>query len=188
LVEQSRAGRIDLARLSIAALVDAFATALATVLYGTDNRPVTLARWGSWLVLTADLTLLRSQLLVPTSPEAAQDAQETAEALRRQVAHRAEAGALADWLEQQDQLGRDVWGRGQPEIRTAEAPGADITALFRACLPALRVPAGIEQEIRFAVAPAWSVTDALRRVADDAAESGRERRTPGTLPARCLVH
>ncbi len=117
LVAQVRAGRLDLASLSIVALMEAFGNALDTALATAERRPSDLARWSAWLVMAADLMLLRSQLLAPSTPQAAQDASETAEALRRQVARRAEAAALADWLERRDQLGGSVWRRAQPEVK-----------------------------------------------------------------------
>ncbi len=128
LVEQVRAGRIDLARLSILALVDAFADALATALDagggngvqhdGSGTRPAAaagtvLAWWSAWLVLAAELALLRSRLLLPADHAEAPVAAEQAEALRRQVRERATVAAAADWLERRLQLGRDVWGRGR---------------------------------------------------------------------------
>ncbi len=164
LVAQVRAGRLDLASLSIVALVEAFVNALDTALATAERRPSDFARWGAWLVMAADLALLRSQLLAPSTPQAAQDAGETAEALRRQVARRAEAAALADWLEHRQQLGASVWRTGQPEVRGAGGRGGDVAALFRGCLPALRVAADAEHAFRRAAAPVWSVADALARI------------------------
>ncbi len=146
--------------------------------------PSDLARWGAWLVLAADLTLLRSQLLVPSTPEGAQDAQERAEGLRRQVMHRAEAAGLADWLERREQLGREVWGRGHPEARGAGARVGDVTALFRACLPALRVPVAVEGAFRIAGRSGLVRGRRARADPGHAAGGGGERRAAGPLPAR----
>ena len=65
--------------------------------------------------MAADLTLLRSRLLVPTDAAAAQDAYDEAERLRQRLLGRAQIGRAADWLEGRGQLGRDVFGRGQPD-------------------------------------------------------------------------
>ena len=115
LLELARAGKVDLARLSILALVEAFAGALETGLRRTPGAPAPdLARWADWMVMAAQLAELRSRLLRPADAPEARTAQAEAEALRRQWLRRAEMAA-ADWLERRHQLGRDVFARGQPE-------------------------------------------------------------------------
>ena len=99
LLDLARTRRIDLARLSIAALVDAFEEALTAALAIPDLRPALLGRWGDWLVMAADLTLLRSRLLMPADAAAAQEAQDEAEQLRQRLLGRAEISRAADWLE-----------------------------------------------------------------------------------------
>ncbi|MGI4943980.1 MAG: hypothetical protein ACRYHQ_26060, partial [Janthinobacterium lividum] len=62
--------KIDLARLSILALIEAFASAMETALSRTSPTRE-LARWASWTVMAAQLTELRSRLLLPADlPEA----------------------------------------------------------------------------------------------------------------------
>ncbi len=56
LLDLARTRRIDLARLSIVALVEAFEAALTAALATPDLRPMLLGRWGDWLVMAADLT------------------------------------------------------------------------------------------------------------------------------------
>ena len=73
LLDLARTRRIDLARLSIVALVEAFEEALTAALETLDLRPTLLGRWGDWLVMAADLTLLRSRMLVPADAAAVQD-------------------------------------------------------------------------------------------------------------------
>ena len=171
----ARARKLDLSKLSILALVEAFGAAMTAALDGTAAvRPAPdLARWADWLTLAADLVRLRSDLLLPDAP-AARAAQAEAEALRRALTGRAEAVAAADWLERRPQLGREVFARGRPEAgvpgpadraRQGTGPAAavagDVTALLRSCLVALRVPEG---------ADAWEpARPALWRVADAAA-------------------
>src|SRR3954468_15908958 len=72
LLEMAQARKIDLARLSIRALIDAFATSLEAALARRIGGHATeLGRWGGWLVMAATLTFLRSRLLLPCdSPEA----------------------------------------------------------------------------------------------------------------------
>jgi segregation and condensation protein A len=164
LLEMARARKIDLARLSIAALIASFATALEAALARRDGTPSPpLARWGDWLVMAATLAWLRSRLLLSGDEPEAKAAATEAEALRQQLLDRAHSRAAADWLARRPQLGRDTFARGRPEI---SGPGrlGDITDLFRACLVALRVS---EDQAIAARPPApllWRVTDALRHI------------------------
>ena len=141
LLEMVRAHRIDLARLSIRALVEAFAGAMETAFRrGQGEPPVSLARWGDWLVMAAQLTELRSKLLLPAHDPRAMAARGQAETLRRQMLGRAHITAAADWLTRRPQLGHDVFARGTPEqaedapsFTRANIDSGDITALLRAC-------------------------------------------------------
>ncbi len=166
LLDLARTRRIDLARLSIVALIEAFEEALTAALASSDLRPMLLGRWGDWLVMAADLTLLRSLLLVPADAAAAQDAQDEAERLRQRLLGRAEVGRAADWLEARGQLGRDVFGRGQADGAGGVRAGrtGDITALLRACLVAIRLPAEAGALYRVPGPPFWSVADAAERI------------------------
>ena len=166
LLDLARTRRIDLARLSIVALVEAFEEALTAALATPDLRPMLLGRWGDWLVMAADLTLLRSRLLVPADAAAAQDAQDEAERLRQRLLGRAEIGRAADWLERRGQLWRDVFGRGQADGAGVVRAGrtGDITALLRACLVAIRLPAEAGALYRVPGPPFWSVANAAARI------------------------
>ena len=113
LLEMARAQKIDLARLSIAALIDSFATALAAALAQRGVAAVPLARWGDWLVMAANLTWLRSRLLLPADAPEAKAAESEAEALRRRLVRRAAIGVAANWFARQPQLDRDVFARGR---------------------------------------------------------------------------
>jgi segregation and condensation protein A len=166
LLELVRARRIDLAKLSIKALVDAFASALTEALAEVDRLPLTLARWGDWLVMAADLALLRSRLLVPDDAIGVQGAKDAAEALRTRLLSRAEMAELADWLERRDQVGRDVFTRGTFDGAGAgKAPRTmDLTALLRACLAAIRLPPDAGSLYRVPALPPWSMGDAVARI------------------------
>lgn len=179
LLELVRARRINLARLSIVALVDAFAAALSDALAEADRHSPTLARCGDWLVMAADLALLRSRLLVPGDAAGAKAAQDTADILHARLISRAAMRAAAEWLGQRDQLGWDVFARGSISNtpgtgrrqrtailgRTPPAQQAqDVTALLRACLAVLRLPPDAESRYRLAAAPPWSVADAAARI------------------------
>ena len=128
--------------------------------------------------MAADLTLLRSRLLVPANAAAAQDAQNEAERLRQRLLGRAEIGRAADWLEGREQLGQVVFARGQadePRVVRAERTG-DITALLRACLAAIRLPAEAGALYRVPGPPFWSVADAAARIRAMLPEVGEEGR------------
>ena len=153
-LEMARAQKIDLAQLSILALVEAFAAALEAALVRSEDAPqdrpsvnpsaaVALGRWGDWLVMAATLTLLRSRLLLPPDAPEAQAAATDAVALQQTLLRRVELGAAADWLEQRGQLGRDVFRRGNAPAPTSGRVG-DLTELLRACLLCLRLPPDIE--------------------------------------------
>jgi segregation and condensation protein A len=166
LIELVRARRIDLAKLSIAALVDAFASAMTAALAEADRLPLTLARWGDWLVMAADLALLRSRLLVPDDAIGVQGAKDAAEALRTRLLSRAAMAAVAEWLARRDQVGRDVFTRGTSDGAGAgKAPRTmDLTALLRACLAAIRLPPDAGSLYCVPALPPWSMANAVARI------------------------
>ena len=126
LLALARAGKVDLARLSILALVEAFAGAMEAALRRAPDAPAPdLAQWSAWTVMAAHLAELHSRLLRSADAPEAHTAQAEAEALRRQWQHRAEIAAAADWLERRHQLGRDVFARGRPEAGWAGRPADD---------------------------------------------------------------
>ncbi len=192
LLALARARKVDLARLSILALVEAFAAALDAALRRTPDAPAPdLAQWAAWTVMAAQLAELRSRLLLPADAPEARTAQAEAEALRRQWMRRAEMAAAADWLERRPLLGRDVFARGQSDRGRAGRPaesaglrdggetdspetaggaedvspvaGGDLTDLLRACLVALRLPPHAEAYQPRRL-PFWSVGDAAARI------------------------
>jgi len=165
----ARARKIDLARLSIGALIEAFSRAMQAALAGRDRSRI--GHWAAWTVMAATLTELWSRLLLPADVPAARAAAEEAEALRRQLLARARMRLAADWLERRPQLGREVFARGSPELSSAGRAG-DLTELLRACLVALRVPEEQAAAFRPKPPPLWRASDALPRL----------RRLLGLLP------
>jgi segregation and condensation protein A len=160
LLELARAQRVDLARLSITALAEQFAAAVDRAI---ARRDVPLARLAEWLVMVSWLMLLRSRLLLPADDREAAAAEQEAAALRQRLSDRLAAQRLADWLEQRQQLGREVFGRGLAEPATAAQPQTDIADLLRACLKLLELPA---RETVYRPQPPllWRVPDALARI------------------------
>ena len=121
LLELARAKTIDLARLSILALVEAFGDAMERAFGQTPGRTAAnLSRWAAWTVMAAQLTELRSRLLLPAGAPQARAAQGEAEALRAQLIRREQVAAAADWLERRPQLGFEVFARGRPDTFNTE--------------------------------------------------------------------
>ena len=165
LLELARSRRIDLAKLPILGLVEAFATALEGALARRGPGAVALGTLGDWVVMASTLALLRSRLLLPRDDAAARQAHAEAEALRRQLVDRAATAAAADWLDGRCQLGRDVFARGQPEAAGQRSGRVgDITGLFRACLVALQLPWDAESAFRPPAVPPWTVAQATARI------------------------
>ena len=166
LLEMVQARRIDLARLSILALIETFCAAMAAGLADAAGGRGSLARWHDWLVMAATLTQLRARLLLPAAQPEARAARSEAEALRRQLIERARMRAAADWLERRPQLGQQVFARGMPDggSTATGTTGGDITDLLRACLLALRVPEQQEAAYRLPPPTPWPVADALVRM------------------------
>ncbi len=176
LLEMARARKLDLARLSILALIEAFAGAMQMAFRrGQGDAPVSLSRWGNWLVTAASLTELRSRLLLPAYDPGARATRGQAETLRRQLLSRARIAAAADWLARRPQLGRDVHARGVPEagsVRTHRS--GDITELLRACLVALRLDEQQAEAYRLPPPTRWPIADAIARAAAAGRAAGRQ--------------
>ena len=129
LLELARTRKLDLTRLSILALVEAFEGAMEAALRRAPDVPAPdLTQWAAWTVMAAHLAELRSRLLRPADAPEARTAQAEAEALRRQWLRRADMMEVVDWLERQRQLGRDVFARGRPDAGRFErlADAADL--------------------------------------------------------------
>ncbi len=110
LLDLARAQQIDLAHLSVVDLVDQLARAVQQA-----GPTVPLSQKSGWVVMASWLLLLRSRLLLPATA-AQQVAADAADRLRDDLLTLQAAQALARWLEDRPQLGRDVFTRGQPEL------------------------------------------------------------------------
>jgi segregation and condensation protein A len=206
LLEMVQAQKIDLARLSIAALIEAFARAMTAALaHGRADpneagrngaRPAArIEHWAAWTVMAASLTELWSRLLLPPDAPAARSAAEEAEALRRRLLERARMRAATDWLARQPQLGQVVFARGGTAATSHTGRGGDLTDLLRACLVALQVPPGQAADIRPRPPRLWAASDAIRLMRQHLA--GRDGARPlsdflpplaDTAPHRALRH
>ncbi len=183
LLEMARAQRIDLRRLSVLAIVEALARALEAAL--ADETPVDLTRWGEWLGMGAHLALLRSRLLLPPDAPEARAAQAEADALRARLLERELVRQTGAWLDARAQVGRDVFLRGVIEQSGAVARGADVTALFMACLVALRVDAHGDPYAP-PPPPLWRVSDAVERMTRRLSERPEGGRLASFVPVSVL--
>lgn len=131
LLDLAERQRLDLGRISLAALVDQFVAVFAQL-----AAHVPIERRADWLVTAARLVLLRSRLLFPPTPGAAEHAEREAERELAQLDELRLIRAGASWLQARPQLGHDVFAR-------ASSPGPDprvasYMALMEACLTVLR--------------------------------------------------
>ncbi|HUZ65833.1 MAG TPA: segregation/condensation protein A [Acetobacteraceae bacterium] len=165
LLARARAQKIDLARISLPALLDQLAAALHVA-----GRVTPLGQQGDWLVMAAWLVLLRSRLLLPAGSPAQQDAAREAGQLRARLRDLQAAQALAAWLERRPQLGHDFFGPGQPERAGTEpepAPQVDVIEFLWAAM-ALFDDGSSDVDTASVYRPAWQdlhgVLDARQRL------------------------
>lgn len=114
LIEMAQRRRIDLKAVSMLDLVNACLDSLSSFDRVEDKA--------EQLVLAADLTLMKSRLLIGAEDER----EEEEEALRQQALKLDRIRRIAALLMSGDQLGREIWPRGAPEIDVGRAvAGAD---------------------------------------------------------------
>ncbi len=109
LLTLARTQKVDLARISILALVDQYLAFIA------DAKKLRLEIAADYLVMAAWLAYLKSCLLLPKNPEAEPSPEELAMRLQlrlQRLGAMREAGAR---LLARDRIGRDVFTRGAPE-------------------------------------------------------------------------
>ena len=109
LLDLARAQKVDLAKISILALVEQF----LGVIEGA--RRVRLELAAEWLVMAAWLTWLKSRLLVPAGTDDHEDAEAAAEQLTSRLQALELIRAAAAWLGARPMLGHEVFGLGAPE-------------------------------------------------------------------------
>jgi segregation and condensation protein A len=110
LLTLARAQTIDLAEISLTALLDQLATALREA-----PATIPLEQKGDWVVMAVWLVQLRARLLLPADMPGRPAATAEADQLRVRLVALAAMQALAGWLARRPQLGRDVFARGRPE-------------------------------------------------------------------------
>jgi segregation and condensation protein A len=161
LLDLARTQKLDLARISILALVEQY---LAVI---EGARRVRLELAADWLVMAAWLTWLKSRLLLPRGTDAAEEAEAAAEILAARLRDLHAIRAAAAWLAARPALGIDVLPRGAPEDFSEidnTRLAADAPALLRAYMAALRRGTKHRQYRPRRIA-LWGVKDALARLA-----------------------
>jgi len=161
LLDLARQQKLDLATISIVALVDQF---LAVI---EGARRVRLELAADWLVMAAWLAWLKSRLLLPPGDAAADEGELASETLAERLRDLARVRALSVWLSARPVLGQDVFARGAPEDLTEtdrSRLSLDISGLLRAFLVAIR-RANALKIYRPRLTQLWTVQDALARLA-----------------------
>jgi segregation and condensation protein A len=156
LLMMARQQKVDLAKISILALADQY------LVFVEQARRMRLELAADYLVMAAWLAYLKSRLLLPepVAPEglsAADMAKALALRLRRLDAIR-EAGAR---LFERPQLGRDVFGRGDPEpIAEIKRPQWSATLYDLISAYAVERQRHALRRVRFAKRNVWSLVEA----------------------------
>ncbi len=159
LLDLARAQKVDLARISILALVEQY----LAVIEGARRLRLELA--ADWLVMAAWLTWLKSRLLLPEA--AADDEGElAATALADRLRELEAVRAAARWMDTRPQLGFEVFARGAPENHKEIDRSrllVDLPSLIRAYIAAARRAAS-SRTWRPRPLTRWTVQDALARL------------------------
>jgi segregation and condensation protein A len=156
LLTLARQQKVDLARISILALANQYLAFIEAA------RKIHLELAADYLVMAAWLAYLKSRLLVPTTqeadgPSAADLATALAHRLRRLEAIRGAANALTG----RPQLGRDVFGRGQPEpVTDIKHPEWSATLYDLLSAYAAQRRQNALARVRFAPRTVWSLAEA----------------------------
>ena len=160
LLELARAQKVDLAKISILALVEQF----LAVIEGAKRVRLELA--ADWLVMAAWLTWLKSRLLVPANDDDLEAGEEAGEALADRLRELSAIRTAAAWLAGRPILGQDVFARGVAEDHTEIDRSrliVDMNALMRAYLAAIRRGTKATP-YRPRALTLWTVQDALKRM------------------------
>ncbi len=122
LLELARGQKVDLAKISILALVDQY------LVFVNKAKSLRLELAADYLVMAAWLTYLKSALLLPKEAQDEPSAEELALRLQMQLQRLDAMREAAARLMARDRLGRDVMARGAPEgLRTVQSSAIEVS-------------------------------------------------------------
>jgi segregation and condensation protein A len=152
----ARQQKVDLAKISILALADQY---LAFI---EQARKLRLELAADYLVMAAWLAYLKSRLLLPeTGPSDGPSAEDMATALAYRLKRLEAFRQVAGDLLKRPQLGRDVFGRGQPEpIAHVKHPQWTATLYDLLSAYAVQRQKTALAHVRFAKRTVWSLAEA----------------------------
>lgn len=156
LLELARRQKVDLHRISIAALAEQY------VGFIEEARRLRLELAADYLVMAAWLAYLKSRLLLPVAPRPGEpEPVDLADALKRRLAHLQAVRLVANGLSERDQLGRDVFGRGMAQAAAPRA-SVDFTVSLYELLDAYAAQRQhiALSNVRIARREVWSLVDA----------------------------
>lgn len=163
LLELARAQKVDLAKISILALVEQYLAVIDSA--REQARSLRLELAADWLVMAAWLAWLKSRLLLPAE-QGGEEAEEAAGVLQARLIELEGMREAAAWLAARPRLGVDVFRRpqGEDHVRVDRSSlRVELSGLIAAYLAARRRTAGrrvyVPRPRRF-----WSVQDALARL------------------------
>ena len=156
LLELARRQKVDLTRISVLALAEQY------LVFVEAARKLRLELAADYLVMAAWLAFLKSRLLLPAPPEPAEpDASELAEALAQRLRTLEAFRKAAELLVARPRLGRDVFGRGEPETSEMtpriryDANLYDLLAAY-----ARQAQKHARAKVRFKAREVWSLAEA----------------------------
>ncbi len=159
LLELARTQKVDLAKISVLALVEQY---LAVI---EGARLVRLELAADWLVMAAWMTWLKSRLLLPVAEEAEEGAL-AADVLAARLEDLQAVRAAAGWMARRPQAGWDVFDRGAAEDFTEidrSRLKLEMSGLLSAYLAARR-RAGARVQYKPKPMTYFSVQNALERL------------------------
>jgi len=161
LLELARRQKVDLSRISVLALAEQYLLFVEAAL----KQRLELA--ADYLVMAAWLAYLKSRLLLPAPPQAAEpDASELAEALSRRLRKLEAIRKAAGLLLGRARLGRDVFGRGEPEaIEVARRSHWETNLYDLLAAYARQAQKHARARVRFKAREVWSLAEAREALA-----------------------
>ena len=156
LLTLARQQKVDLAKISILALADQYLVFIEQV------RQLRIELAADYLVMAAWLAYLKSRLLLPEAPDAeGMSAADMANALALRLRRLEAIRATAEKLFDRPQLGRHVFGRGDPQpIHEIKHPKWSATLYDLLSAYAMERQRHVLSRVRFAKRTVWSLAEA----------------------------